>query len=193
MGVYVVLPSFAKANVIFNYITWFSILYIVASFVRLYPKEWFDNQKIVGSIAGISLLFSWTSVILLAFISGHIGKSIGLAYFFVSDSNKILALTTGVGAFLFFKNLKMGYSKIVNTVAASTFGVLMIHANSNTMRRWLWHGVCNNIGAYETGNVVVHAIICVVAVYTVCTIIDMLRIRFIEVPVQRCFNFLKKD
>lgn len=50
------------------------------------------------------------------------------------------------------------------------------------MRRWLWHDVCNNVGVYETGYVVVHAIVCVVAVYMVCTIIDTLRIRFVEEP-----------
>lgn len=70
----------------------------------------------------------------------------------------------------------------INTIAASTFGVLMIHANSNTMRQWLWHDVCNNVDTYETGNVVVHAIVCVVAIYMVCTIVDMMRIRFIEKP-----------
>lgn len=182
MGVYVALPSFVKANVVFNYITWFSILYIIAAYIRLYPKEWFDNQKIVGGIAGVSLLLSWTSVILLAFISRYIGKSIGVAYFFVSDSNKILALTTGVGAFLFFKNLKMEYSKTVNTIAASSFGVLLIHANSNTMRHWLWCDVCNNVEVYETGNIIIHAIVCIVAIYTICTIIDMVRIRFAEEP-----------
>lgn len=177
LGVYVVLPSFAKANVVFNYITWFAILYIVASYIRLCPKEWFSNQKIVGCIAGISLLLSWMSVMLLAAASKHFGKSIGTAYFFVSDSNKILALTTGVSAFLFFKNLQIGYSKFINTIAASTFGVLMIHANSNTMRQWLWCDVCNNVGVYETGNIVVHAIVCVGIIYTVCTIIDRVRIK----------------
>jgi tellurite resistance protein TehA-like permease len=76
----------------------------------------------------------------------------------------------------------MGYSKTINTIAASTFGVLMIHANSNTMRQWLWHDVFNNVGTYETGNVVVHAIVCVVAIYTICTVTDIVRIRFIEKP-----------
>ena len=104
-------------------------------------------------------------------------------YFFVQDSNKILALTTGISAFLFFKNLKIGYSKTINTIAASTFGVLMIHANSDTMRRWLWTDVCNNVGAYEAGNIVLHAIICVAVIYTVCTVIDMLRSRLLEKPI----------
>ena len=39
LGIYVVLPSFAKANVTFNYVTWFSILYIIASYIRLYKSH----------------------------------------------------------------------------------------------------------------------------------------------------------
>ena len=139
------LPSFAKANVVFNYVTWFSILYIIAAYIRLYPKKWFENQKIVGIMAGTSLLLSLISVVFLAVLSRKLEKLIGIAYFFVSDSNKILALSTDASAFLFFKNLEIGYSKVINRIAASTFGVLLIHANSNAMRRWLWHVVCNNI------------------------------------------------
>lgn len=183
LGIYVALPSFANINVVFNYVTWFGVLYIIASYIRLYPKDWFNNKKIVGILAGVSLLFSWVSVIVLARASRYFGISIGMAYFFVSDSNKILALVTGVSTFLFFKNMKMGYSKVVNTIAASTFGVLLIHANSNIMRRWLWRDVCNNIGAYETGNVVIHAIVCVALTYTICTVIDIVRIRLIEKPI----------
>ena len=185
ISVYVFLPSFAKANVVFNYITWFSILYVIASYIRLYPKEWFSNVKVTGSIAGVSLLLSWVSIIVLAMLSRMVGKGVGICYFFVADSNKVLALVTSVGAFLFFKNLKIGYSKAINTIAASTFGVLQIHANSDTMRRWLWVDVCNNVGAYQGGNVIIHAIVSVVAIYTVCTIIDMVRIRLIEQPLIR--------
>lgn len=181
LGVYVILPSFAKATVVFNYVTWFSILYIIASYIRLYPPKWFENQKIVGIIAGASLLLSWMSVVFLAALSRKYEKSIGIAYFFVSDSNKILALSTGVSAFLFFKNLKMGYSKIINKIAASTFGVLLIHANSKAMRRWLWEDVCNNVGVYKSGNVMIHAICCVILIYAVCTMIDILRIKLARI------------
>ena len=90
------IPSFAKANVVFNYVTWFSILYVIASYIRLYPKEWFNSTKITGLLAGSSLLLSWGSIIVLAMLSRMVGKGIGLCYFFVADSNKILALTTGV-------------------------------------------------------------------------------------------------
>ncbi len=181
VGVYVILPSFAKARVLFNYTTWFSVIYIIASYIRLYPKRWFDNRKLTGALAAGTLLLSWLSVVLItAIYAGRIhGADTWLAYFFVSDSNKILAVATAVCAFLFFKNLNMGYSKVINTIAASTFGVLLIHSNSDAMRRWLWRDVCDNVGVYEAGNgVILHAVVCVLVIYVSCTIIDMAR-RFI--------------
>ena len=92
VGVYVILPSFAKANVVFNYITWFSILYILASYIRLYPKIWFSNLKMTGIFLTLSVILSWLSVVVLAMVSRTIGKPITLAYFFVADSNKILVV-----------------------------------------------------------------------------------------------------
>lgn len=180
MGIYVFLPSFVKAHVVFNYITWFCVLYIIASYIRLYPKAWFDSKKITGLMTGTSLLLSWISVVVMATFSRIVGKHVGLCYFFVADSNKVLALATGVSMFLFFKNLKIGYSKTINTIAASTFGVLQIHANSDTMRRWLWKDVCNNIGAYNTKYIVLHAIGCVLVVYIICTVADIIRILIID-------------
>ena len=185
LGVYVVLPSFAKANVVFNYVTWFSILFIIASYIRIYPKNWFNNTKITGMLMVVSLILSWGSVAVLATLSRVVGKNIGISYFFVSDSNKILALATGVSAFLFFKNINIGHSKIINTIAASTFGVLLIHANSNTMRRWLWQDTFNNVGVYGSGNVVIHAVVSVILIYAVCTVIDICRIKLLEAPLMK--------
>ena len=185
ISVYVILPSFMLANVTFNYITWFCVIYLIAAFIRLYPRRWFDDKKLTGTLMVGFLLLSWFSVIGIAKIRRIIGIDLGVGYFFVSDSNKVLALATGISAFLFFKNLRIGYSRTINTVAASTFGVLLIHANSDTMRRWIWKDICNNVGVYQEGNIIIHAIVSVAVIYAVCTIIDMLRIRLIEKPLMK--------
>ena len=125
----------------------------------------------------VSLILSWGSVAVLATLSRMVRKNIGISYFFVSDSNKILALATSVSAFLFFKNIKIGYSKIINTIASSTFGVLLIHANSNTMRQWLWHNILNNVGISKSGNVLLHAVASVIVIYAACTVVDFYRIK----------------
>ena len=44
MAIYTILPSFFKAKVQFNYITWFIILYFIASYIRKYPNKYFENK-----------------------------------------------------------------------------------------------------------------------------------------------------
>ena len=85
-------------------------------------------------------------------------------------------------AIIFFLNLKIKQSRVINTVAASTFGVLMIHANSGTMRQWLWKDVFNNVGWYHSPWIYLHAVVSVVGIYDVCTLIDMVRKRVFEKP-----------
>lgn len=121
--IYTFLPSFAGAAVTFNYITWFMILYIIASYIRLYPKKIYENVKVWGILAVASVLISWGSVISLAWVAKEFGR--GGAYFLVADSNKVLAVATAICAFIFFKNLKMRKSRFINAIASSTFGVLL--------------------------------------------------------------------
>jgi hypothetical protein len=83
---------------------------------------------------------------------------------------------------MFFKNLKMKPSRFINTVAASAFGVLLIHANSDYMRQWLWGDLLDNVRAYSSPYLALHAVGSVIAVYVICTVIDLLRIRLIERP-----------
>ena len=55
--------------------------------------------------------------------------------FFVSDSNHIMAVITSICLFMYFKNLQIKNSIFINKVASCMFGVLLIHANSDTMRQ----------------------------------------------------------
>lgn len=40
---------------------------------------------------------------------------------------------------------------------STTFGVLLIHANSDVMRKWLWKDLLNNTGMYSSAWLIVHA------------------------------------
>lgn len=177
---YTFLGSIPFFDVTMNYVSWFTVLYFVASYIRLYPKKIFSNIIIWKRMLFISVILSATSVVLSAWLSQKIGRNI--AYYFVTDSNTFLAFLTGLSAFMFFLNLKIKNSKFINTVAASTFGVLLIHAHSDTMRQWLWSDTLNNTGMYYSDWVYIHAIVSVLAVFAICTLIDYLRIRTIEKP-----------
>ncbi len=177
--IYVFLGTIPKFGVNMNYVSWFVVLYFIASYIRMYPKKIFKSARLWGFITIIMLSVSIASVIVCTWLGTHIGTF--MPYYFVADCNKILAIATALSAFLFFKNIKFK-NAFVNTVAASCFGVLLIHANSDVMRKWLWNDVLNNVEMYNSNLLIVHAFGSVLTIYIICTVIDYLRIRMLEKP-----------
>lgn len=183
--VYTLLPS-SFFYVSFNYVTWFSVLYFLSAYIRLYPAFGFSNARLWGIVSIAILLFSSLTIVGIYLIKGS------NYYFFVADSNKILAVATSVSLFLFFKNMRIEYSRFINATAGSVFGVLLIHANSDAMRQWLWRDILHNPAMLESGWLVFHAIGSVLGIFAVCTVIDQCRIHFLETPFFKFWNAERK-
>jgi hypothetical protein len=83
---------------------------------------------------------------------------------------------------MFFKNIKIKYNPFINTVAATCFGVLQIHSNGDTMRKFVWKDIVDPVGAYNEIWMPLHAVISVLGIFFICAGIDLLRIKFIEKP-----------
>ena len=165
-------------RVTMNYVSWFIVLYFIASYIRLYPHKCFSNTKLWGWLTLIILIISSISVISSTWLGTRINRH--MHYAFVADSNTLLAVALGISSFLFFKNVKIPYNRLINTIAVSTFGVLCIHANSDTMRRWLWGDLLDNTGHYGSPIMPLYAVGCVIGVFVVCVLIDMARIQCVE-------------
>ena len=178
VGFIYIFLSTMSLEVYMNYVSWYIVLYFIASYIRLYPKKIFESTKLWGWLSAFFVLVSSASVVLGALLYDKFGKV--LSFYFLSDSNKILAVATGLSLFMFFKNIKMKNSKFINTVASTMFGVLLIHANSATMRKWLWIDTLKNAEYFASGKVVIHSVISVILVFVVCLLLDLIRILFIE-------------
>lgn len=176
LGMYTILGSIPQYPVTFNYVTWFGVIYIISSYIRLYPIPIFNNIKLWMYTTFVSVVLAICSTVVLSYF--------GKPYFFVADSNKIMAVAVAVSSFLWFKNMNIKYHKIINMVGASTFGVLLIHANSEAMRQWLWKDTVDCIGHYSlpTFQMILYFCGCVLLIFTICTVIDIIRIKTIEKP-----------
>jgi len=140
-----------------------------------------------GGVTIISLVFVVISIPILIWLPAIVNKP-PMPYFLVADSNKVLALAVGFSSFMFFKNIHIPQSKVINAIAATTFGVLLIHANSDAMRTWLWRDFVDCVGHYNADYMPLYAICSVVAIFSVCSFIDFLRIKFIEKPYMQFVN-----
>ena len=195
-----VTTTFFSNTHIFNEVFWYATLYLIAAYIRLYPMRWMGNRSVTGKLLFVSLALSYVSVVGMLAAMNWTSLFPGLvpyydsptyAYFFVADSSKMLALLVGVAVFLYFKNLNIGYIPAINTIASTAFGVLLIHANSDTMRRFVWHGLLNVANMYYSPfpALLIQALLVPVGIYFVCGLLDMARIRYLEMPL---FRFIDK-
>ncbi|MDE6007096.1 MAG: acyltransferase [Muribaculaceae bacterium] len=194
--VYTILPSHGM-SITFNYVSWFVAIYIMAAYIRwygLWPKirhsAW-GWMTILLAIAGAISVFCME----YAYKAGLYGKFD--PYFFIADSNKLLSVGIAVSSFMYFKDLKLPYSRLINAVGAATFGVLLIHANSEAMRTWLWKETIDTTGHFGDSVMMTlgYAMVSVVLVFVLCAGIDWFRGRLIE-PfyikyAERCARYLK--
>ncbi len=156
-----------------NYVSWFIVLYLIASYIRLYPKPIMNNCRLWGVATILSLILSIISILTCIYISVKTNHRV--QYYFVSDSNAIFALSTAICSFLFFKNLQIRQSKCINTIAATTFGILLIHANCDTMRQWLWQDFLQVPQMIDSPYLIPFAITSVISIFLACSAIDFCR------------------
>ncbi len=183
-----VIGTFLPKSTYYEYLPWYTTIYLIGAYIRLYPNYYTMSVKLakVGTILSIIAIGLSTSAIV--YTNFILSKTI-YVFYFVTDSHKILALTLSVSMFLFFKNIKIKPNKLINTVASTTFGILLIHGHSDVMRTVIWKDLFRNIEFYNSNNLWLHSILTIATLYTVCSLIDLVRIRILERPL---FSFLSK-
>lgn len=186
LGIYVLPQYLPLVKIQMNYVAWFGVIYFIASYLRLHADSVYksDSASFWGwmSIASISLSM------LMSVALVHYKHDPWAWQFILHDCNGIMAVVVSVCTFMWFKNLRIRQTQTINTIAASCFGVLLIHANSDMMRHWLWRDIANMCGLYEIGGgFALEMIVVVLLIYIVCTLMDYIRIQCIEKPI---FKFL---
>jgi peptidoglycan/LPS O-acetylase OafA/YrhL len=178
LTVYTALGSIPGFGLTFNYTMWFGVVFLIASYIRLYPSPLFDDVRLWRRISLAAIALAMASVAVSHYLLGH-GE-----YTLVREPNCIFPIAVAVATFLWFKNIHLAYSKSINAVAATTFGVYLIHDNSSAMEQWLW---CDTVDAASRfalplWQFVLFSLLTVLAVFCVCSAIERLRELAIEAP-----------
>ena len=171
--VYTVMGSIPTVHVTFNYVSWFCVLFLLASFFRKYPPKWAENQRICISLLVLSLIASSCSILLGSWFTSRMGTIV--VFSLLQDSHKILALTNAITSFLVFRNMCIGYCPTINWVASSVFGIFLFHTASDAMRQFLWQDVARCQAWFNSIWIPVHAFVVILSVFLVGLLIDKCR------------------
>ena len=173
--IYTLMYSVRPFVVTYNYVSWFVVIYLIAAYIRLYGLPKNENTAFWFGMTIVTFILGALSVIYGIIKRGNPG-------WMLRECLSIVPVLVSVSSFMFFKNIHIPTSKVINIVASTAFGVLLIHAHSWPMRNWLWNEVIDVAGHYGAGHFVLYSIISVIAVYGVCCIIDLFRIYALERP-----------
>ncbi len=139
---------------------WFIMLYLIASYIHLYPNKITDNNKIALPVFIISLL-----------------TIIAASVFFKTSlygMKNIVLVICSLSMFCTFKNIKMENIKAINIISSATLGVYLIHDN-RLMRALLWPKLLNTPLHATFDTFIIFAIVSVIGVFVLCTLIELLR------------------
>lgn len=130
------------------------------------------------------VMLSVTIIILLYYLGfilfknrfpNKIGTYIGL----INDNNRILIIVLSFFVFIAFKNISIGYSRIINTFGTACFGVYLIHSNRNF--QWYLFNEILDVSKYRNSWSGILFIFCIsMGIFISCAVIDLFRQAVLE-------------
>ena len=189
-----VIPTFTTLDFQSNSLCWFVTLYAIAGYARLYGFNRVYTTKKYFALCGVFSALTYLSSVIFTILGTRWSIFFDYVTYFYG-MQKLSVLLISLTLFMAFVTLKMGYHKWINTLAAATFGVYLIHDNS-FVSPFLWIDVFKNAQYQNSLFLIPCSIIVVALVYTVCTAIDLIRKKFLERPfmfiVNRCAEAVLK-
>lgn len=151
----------------FSSIIFFSFLYLLAGYVKLYsiPQKWIDNK-------GYILLMVW-GIIYLIVTCANVFLCEGTSFLLRSFSYDSLILFLSVATFIYFAYLRLesNFWKSLSKVTPYVFGVYLLHDNP-IFRVDLWNKC---IPTYYNIPIYFHCLIVSFVIFTIGIVIDYLR------------------
>lgn len=177
-----VIPSFVNPGWEFTNTGWMIYMYLLGAYFRKFPEVW-ENCRVKP------VLFFTGAYAVLMYLTFLWDDKVEAVVYHQSLAQKhtIPIVICSVALFVLFKNINIGQRIVINKIAASTFGVYLIHENPvlNDLLWTEWLKVNTYFGSENFGW---YALGTIVLVYVVCTLIDVL-LREIYIM---CVGIIKK-
>lgn len=123
----------------YSRLIWLIIMYLVGAYLKLYPIKLFTKKRNAFIGVGIAFTVMLVSIIVIA-KNKSLFEMIGtteVAYFWMPNTIPMVILS--VCLFEIFLNIKIGSSKMINTMASTTLGIYLIH--DGALAPYIWETI----------------------------------------------------
>lgn len=167
------IPNNKLDNSDYNFYTtnnYFLFIYVIGGFIRKYNL---GNNLIKSFLLLIVFLLVLEIIILV--ILGSYSKNYDFLWGILANNNSPFGILIGIPLFLTFKNLNIGYNRIINYISKSMFGVYLIHDNS-FVRSFLWKKIVKTAPiANKPGKYLQYGLTISFFTFCICICIDIFK------------------
>ena len=186
--VWVLIPTFTPANYGLSSLTWFIYLYFIGASIRLKTYAGlFSNKKFFKKMA----IISFVVMVCYAFIRST-GHEVNLwRVIKIAQMHSLFVVSIAIWMFNSFKDLAIPYNKFYNYIAASMFGVYLIHDN-NIVRPFIWQHIFHPANVMNEPYMIFYLLGAAVAVFIFAIVIDKLVMFVFNKPMNKIIEFIDR-
>lgn len=153
---------------------WLFIVYICGIYIKMYDISIMNYNKTKLLFVVIVSQIVNAIYIVIYNLYPEIMNKIGFceATFFWRE-NSILCFGSSIFLFMYFSNLNIKYSKIINTVASTSFGVYLIH--DGLLQNNIWGNLVHVNEYMDSWFCILYIIVSVILIYIACALIEYMR------------------
>lgn len=174
------IPLFLNLRVEYSNILWFVILYTIAAYIRKYPNAFNGKTRNYAAIAIVTYVLTIALILTFDMTTNHSDFWGNYNYIeTITLQNSPLILIMAITLFLAFKNLTIGKNRYVNTIAATMFGVYLIHDSKLVMT----HIYSDLFDCYSFTNseiIIPYCFFMMACIFLICIPIEWMRMRIFE-------------
>lgn len=149
-------------NNVYSYLAWMVVLYCIGAYVRKYVQGGAKKWRNISCVCFITILFC-------ALVVEEKSELVPALY--TTTVHNVIVLACAYSFFCYFVNLDMKYHRMINSMAASTFAVLLIH-DDPLVRNVIWTLIFRNATYADSQYLWLHALLTVSVIYISCILID---------------------
>lgn len=161
---------------LFSELQLFILVYFILVYLKRFPIHFLENKW-------IDLLITVTCWG-IATVGPRIASDPGLFNSINADESGIFNIIGGIALMFFFKNIRIKPNRVINAVASTTFGILLIH-DHNFFRYPLWREVLRVQDRFNSRYFLIWMGLTCLFVFCVSMVIDFARIYLLERPLFR--------